>query len=203
MNKLFFIVLILAYLPASLPAQIAEKAEEIAPLLIGESFPDIQVRGTDGAKVNFRQVLAKKPTVLIFYRGGWCPYCSAHLQELGAIESEILELGYQVIAVSPDRIEKLKDIESMEDINYRLYSDPAGELMQATGIAFKAPDRYGDRLLDWSGGENEGFLPVPSVFIVDQEGMIDFEYINPNYKKRMSGELLLAVLKVLQTAADE
>lgn len=203
MKKLLVIVLIATYcLPTGLQAQIAEKAEDIAPLLVGESFPDVPVTGTDGKTVGFQEILQEKPAVLIFYRGGWCPYCNAHLQELGDIEAEIIELGYQVIAVSPDRIEKLKDIEMMDDINYHLYSDASGELMQATGIAFKAPERYGDRLMDWSGGKNDGFLPVPAVFIVDQEGVIEFEYINPNYKKRMSGAMLLAVLKVLKAESE-
>lgn len=204
MHKLsLFLILITSFcLFGNLQAQIAESAEDIAPLLVGETFPDIEVTGTDEKAVSFLEVLEAKPTVLVFYRGGWCPYCNVHLQEMGQIEDDIIELGYQVIAVSPDRIEKLKDIELMDDINYHLYSDASGKLMQATGIAFKAPERYGERLLDWSGGENEGFLPVPSVFIVDQEGVIEFEYINPNYKKRMSGDLLLAVLKVLKAESE-
>lgn len=202
-RSLFFIAAITFSFANSLHAQIAEKAEDVAPLLVGETFPNIEVTGTDEQTIGFLEVLGKKPTVLIFYRGGWCPYCSAHLQDLGEIELDIIELGYQVIAVSPDRIDKLKDIELMDDINYRLYSDASGELMQATGIAFKAPERYGERLLDWSGGKNDGFLPVPSVFIVNQEGLIEFEYINPNYKQRMSGALLLAVLRVLKAESDE
>ncbi|PHN03654.1 peroxiredoxin-like family protein [Flavilitoribacter nigricans] len=202
-RSLFFIAAITFSFANSIHAQIAEKAEDVAPLLVGETFPNIEVIGTDEQTIGFLEVLGKKPTVLIFYRGGWCPYCSAHLQDLGEIELDIIELGYQVIAVSPDRIDKLKDIELMDDINYRLYSDASGELMQATGIAFKAPERYGERLLDWSGGKNDGFLPVPSVFIVNQEGLIEFEYINPNYKQRMSGALLLAVLRVLKAESDE
>lgn len=186
----------------TLSAQVAEKAEDIAPLLIGESFPNVEVTGTDDITVSFHDLLREKPTVLIFYRGGWCPYCNAHLMEIGAVESDMLELGYQVIAVSPDKIEKLKDIEMMDDINYRLFSDAAGTLTKAAGLAFQAPDRYTDRLADWSGGKNNGFLPVPSVFVMNQAGEIEFEYINPNYKKRMSGEMLLAVLKVLKEEAE-
>jgi peroxiredoxin len=50
-----------------------------------------------------------------------------------------------------------------------------------------------------SDGQNKGFLPVPSVFVVDKAGEILFEYINPNYKKRLNGDLLMAVLKTLKT----
>ena len=69
--------------------------------------------------------------------------------------------------------------------------------MQAMGIAFKAEERKQKRLLNYSGGLNDGFLPVPSVFVVDTKGQIRFEYINPNYKTRLSARLLLAVLQNL------
>ena len=41
-------------------------------------------------------------------------------------------------------------------------------------------------------------LPVPTVMIVNQKGVIQFEYINPNYKERLSSEMLLEVLKTLK-----
>ena len=63
------------------------------------------------------------------------------------------------------------------------------------GIAFKAPERYIERLMKNSDGLNEGFLPVPSVFVVDTSGKIEYEYINPNYKTRLGADFLLAVLK--------
>ena len=49
-----------------------------------------------------------------------------------------------------------------------------------------------------SNGRNEGFLPVPAVFVVDTSGTILFEYINPDYSTRISTELLLAVLNELK-----
>ena len=66
--------------------------------------------------------------------------------------------------------------------------------MNAMGIAFKAPERYEDRLFRVSDGKNSGLLPVPSMFVVDTDGTILFEYISPNYKQRISADLILAVL---------
>jgi hypothetical protein len=65
------------------------------------------------------------------------------------------------------------------------------------GIAFEARERNLEKLLRYSDGSNTGFLPVPSVFITDPGGLILFEYINPNYKTRMSARLLIAVLQNL------
>lgn len=182
----------------TLGAQLPEKAEDIAPLLIGEIFPDLEVMGLDGKTLSFYEVLQTKPTVLIFYRGGWCPYCNRHLAEIGQKEKEIIDLGYQIVAISPDKIEKLQEAREKDGINYRLLSDADGRLAKAAGIAFQSPERYGQRLLAWSGGQNTGFLPVPSVFVLGTDGKIRFEYINPDYKERLSGDLLVAILREIE-----
>jgi hypothetical protein len=61
-------------LPSQAHAQdpfIAESPDEIRPLLIGADIPDVTLATVDREPVELRRVLAKKPTILIYYRGGW------------------------------------------------------------------------------------------------------------------------------------
>ena len=178
-------------------ADLPSKAEDISPLLIGESFPDTPIKNLDGDEVAISDFLKEQPAVIVFYRGGWCPYCTKHLSALGQAEQEILDLGVKIIAISPDSGEKLKETLDQNELPYELLSDSNGDLAKAVGIAFQAPERYLPRLSKYSDGGNTGYLPVPSVFILNQQGEILFEYISPNYKQRMSKELLLATLKAL------
>ena len=178
-------------------AQVADRAEEISPLLIGETIPDVLLKAPDGSEHTFHSILSRKPTVILFYRGGWCPYCNSHLSEIKDAEEDIIKLGYQIIAISPDSPENLGVTSEKNDLNYFLYSDADGALSKAMGIAFKAPERNLEKLLRYSDGANTGYLPVPAVFIADPNGLILFEYINPNYKTRMSAPLLIAVLQNL------
>jgi len=196
MKKLFVFSIILLS-ACWVQAQVAEKATDIKPLLIGESVPDVSLVSSDGKRENLPAVVGGKPSVLLFYRGGWCPYCNRHLSDIATVEDQILKLGYQIIAISPDSPEKLISTAKEDKLKYRLYSDGTGALTQAMGIAFKAPDRSLDRLMNYSGGQNTGFLPVPSVFVINGEESIVFEYVNPDYKVRLSGKLLLAVLEHL------
>jgi len=191
---IFFGIVLLS---KSASAQLADNAEDISPMLIGETVPDIILKSKASNNQSLLSILGKKPTVLLFYRGGWCPYCNAHLSDIRDAESEILKLGYQIIAISPDSPENLKTTDKKNELNYQLYSDADGKLTKAMGIAFKVEERRKNRLFDKSGGLNDGFLPVPSVFIIDTKGQILFEYINPHYKTRMSSDLLLAVLQNL------
>ena len=181
----------------SISAQIPERAEDISPLLIGETIPDVVLKAPDAIDHSISDILSEKPAVILFYRGGWCPYCNVHLAEIQGSESEIIKLGYQIVAISPDSPENLQLTDEKNKLQYSLYSDSDGSLMKAMGIAFKAPERSIDKLKKYSNGLNEGFLPVPSVFVVDTSGIIEFEYINPNYRTRLGADFLLAVLKEL------
>lgn len=198
MKKQLILIVALMIIGIQTYAQLPEKATDISPLLIGEIIPDAVLKNPDGIEVTMSNVLSLKPTVIMFYRGGWCPYCNRHLAAIQEAESEIIELGYQILAISPDAPKNLQATHEKNQLNYSLYSDSDGTFSKAIGIAFKAPEKYTNRLSEKSDGLNEGFLPVPSVFVVDTAGKIIFEYINPDYKTRLTSPLLIAVLKNLK-----
>lgn len=198
MKKIILLTLIAAAVSLNVNAQVAEAATDISPLLIGENAPDVEIKDINGKSTALKTILTEKPTVIMFYRGGWCPFCNAHLAELQAAEKEINALGYQMVAISPDSPEKLKESLGKHKLSYKLYSDADLKVAQAFGIAFKAPDQYKPMLLEASGNANEGMLPVPSVFVINTTGVIDFEYINPDVKARLSAAMLLAVLKTIK-----
>jgi alkyl hydroperoxide reductase subunit AhpC len=87
---------------------IADKAENITPILNGASAPNVTVKTADGSPVSLNALIMQKPSVVIFYRGGWCPYCSRQLAELKSIEQELVDEGYQILAISPESPEKLQ-----------------------------------------------------------------------------------------------
>ena len=88
----------------------------------------------------------------------------------------------------------LKETTTEDKLNYQLFSDSDGKFSQALGIAFK---RDKPKLEKYSEGKNPGFLPVPTVYVLNENREIEFMYINPNYSKRLKGDLLLSVLKNL------
>lgn len=197
MKKCIYLALLLFGLSVQSQNNLPKVATDVAPLLIGEKIPSLSLKSVTNTDVVLAEVFAKKKTILVFYRGGWCPYCNAHLAALGEIEKELLGLGYQIVAISPDVPENLKTTEVKKKLNYLLLSDSSGTLSRSVGIAFQAPENYISTISKGSNGENTVFLPVPSVFMVNQDAEIEFEYITPNFKNRISNELLLAAAKSL------
>lgn len=195
--KNVFLYLLLFPILAMAQKKVANSAEEISPLLIGAELPKVTVQKTDSTLVSVRDLTNKKKTVLIVYRGGWCPYCNQHLKNVATIENEILSLGYQILAVSPDSPSSLSKTLDKDQLNYTLLSDSKGELLNALGITFEAPLIYKPIISKGSNKVNKNFLPVPSVYVINEDNKIVFEYIAPDYKHRISEQLLLAVLKSL------
>ena len=186
-------------LTLNLLAQVPEKAEDVSPLLIGETIPNIALKDAEGQTVVLHNVIKQKPTVLMVYRGGWCPYCNRHLSALGELESEIIALGYQIVAISPDHFEMLKPTYESEDVKFILLSDTKAELIKSMGIGFKTPERAKGYIFKKTEKEASEVLPVPTVMILDTKGKILYEYINPDYSIRLSNDLLLANLKALKS----
>jgi peroxiredoxin len=198
MKNIFFALFLIAGAQTHIFSQVPTAAEDISPLLISEKIPDVELFDLEDNPISTSKIWAKKKTVLLFYRGGWCPYCTSHLSAVGEVEDQIEALGYQIIGVSPDAPGNNRKVLEEMDSKYQLYTDKGGELMKTIGIAFQAPDRYADMLSNASDGTNSNLLPVPSIFVVSEEGTIIFEYISPDYKERMEEDLLIAVLKSLK-----
>ncbi len=181
--------------------QPADSPEEIRPLLVGQIIPDLEVKNLENQAVALRKAIAEKPTILIFYRGGWCPYCNRHLGQVAEVEEELLKMGYQIIALSPDRPEKLAKTVDKNSLSYQLLSDSKMTVSTAFGLSFKMPDKAVARYkkigidLEASSGEDHHLLPVPAAFVLGTDGMIHFSYVNPNYKVRINGDVLLAAAK--------
>jgi peroxiredoxin len=196
------LALLITFSGPSLKAQgYAKSADQVTPLLISSKIPDVSLKNLDGETVSLRDQVSEKPAILVFYRGGWCPYCSRHLSELQKIEDELYEIGYQLLAISPDRPEKLKAALEKNKLDYTLLSDSPMTATKAFGVAFKVDpktvERYKSVGIDLEGdsGYDHHLLPAPAVYILNTEGIVKFNYVNPNYKERIDGDVLLAAAK--------
>jgi peroxiredoxin len=183
--------------------RVAPSAEEIDPARTGEMAPAFTVRTVDGEPYEFDPQKLEAPTVIVTFRGGWCPYCNMHLSELRHVVPEIADMGIDVLFLSGDRPEllysslKKETQEDIEGLGYTILSDADIVAAKALGIAFMADPDYiarreasGD--IEGSSMKNFGVLPVPAVYVIDETGRITFSFVEPDYKIRLPAADLLA-----------
>src|SRR5271170_5364316 len=181
------------------------RAETIpSALKVGDSIPDVTLRTVDDKEVSLRKLVADKPAVLVFYRGGWCPYCNRHLQALATIKDDLDKEGVQLIAISMDQPGKLRETLQKDKLDYTLLSDSDAKAVEAFGISYKVADATLERMktynvdLDAATGNSDHILPHPAVFVVNTRGIIRFVHVNPNFKVRLEPAKVLAAAKAAQ-----
>ncbi len=179
--------------------EFAASAEAAQPLPAGRRAPAAAVQTPAGESVDLAALTAGRPTLLVFYRGGWCPYCTKHLAALQEVEAELTRLGYQIIAISPEPAAALAGVAEKHGLAYRLLSDPGAAAAQAFGLAYRVDPAtqkkyagYGISLRSIPGEPEARWLPVPAVFVVGPDGIIRFAFANPDYKTRLATDRLLA-----------
>lgn len=186
---------------ADAQSMVADNAESVNPVLTGTTIPDVAVSTLDGEEKALRDIVSQKPTALVFYRGGWCPFCNRHLAEVQKASAQLREMGYQIIGISPDKAEFLKASSEKHDLSYSLLSDSPMKASKAFGLAYKMDEetirQYKNNGLDMAErtGYDHYMLPVPALYLVNPDGLITFQYVNPNYRTRIKSEVLLSAAK--------
>lgn len=202
MNKIFILLTSLLFINC---ASNSKMASQTSPMMNGQEVNLSKiVQNKDGKSISVKEVLNGKPAVLVFYRGGWCPYCNKQLSRLRKITKDIANLGYKLIAVSPDKVSKFKETIKKQELNYTLVSDSDLNLAKEFGLTFKVDAKtraiykgYGIDLEEASGKRHYS-LPIPAIYVIDSDGLVHFNYVNPNYKVRMNEKILLNALRELK-----
>lgn len=188
---------------------VAETADHVNPLLNGQQIPSaVEVTTIQGKKTSLGQALNNKKTILFFYRGGWCPFCNTQMGQLKKIESKLQGLGFQLIGISTDNAQDLQKSMGKHQMNYQLLADFNSTTSQAFGLAYFASQKTTDRYLAKmklenplqknKAGDERIVLPVPAIYVIDSTGLVQFNYVNPNYKVRLHEELLLKAASLVK-----
>lgn len=169
--------------------------ENMNEVLVGQSAPDFVARDLSGNEVHLSALIAGRKALLLFYRGGWCPFCNEQLAAITRDHQKFEELDTLIIAVSGEEVEKGKALLRKLHLPFVLLSD----------TSFKSIDGYGVRnteVPEALKARGIGQLPKPSAFIIDETGIILYKYVGKNAPDRPKNEDLLRVLGRGQAEGD-
>jgi peroxiredoxin len=176
----------------------AVKAGDKAPLF---NLPD-----ADGVIFSSRSHLARGPLVVTFYRGVWCPYCNLELQALEAARGEIESRGATLVAVAMQNASNSRKSKRENQLGFPILVDFKGAVAVQFGLCFKLSDelvgvykQFGNDLAQING-EPSWTLPMPARYVIDQDGVVAYAEINPDYANRPDPSELLPVLDSLKGA---
>jgi len=156
----------------------------------GDRVPHVQVASANGERVSLGAALNSKSSILVFYRGSWCPYCTKQLGAFNERIKEFSDLGIQIVAISPDSPENIAASIKKISPGFQIYSDSDMEASRAFGLAFTVDEEtrslyegYGIDLKAASGKDHHQ-LPHPALFLVDENGVIRKAHMDEDYRAR-------------------
>ena len=144
----------------------------------GDRLPDFMLASAEGHFVRAQDLLAKGPVVLSFYRGRWCPYCSAELDALNAVATKIRDSGAALVAVTAEAGGEAIRTKFERQFDFEILCDLDNGLALECGLVFKLTPEvqraYLESNLDLPKlyGNTSWFLPIPATYVIDRNGII-------------------------------
>lgn len=170
---------------------------------VGEVMPGFVMPDQDGRLVALEEVLANGPVVLAYHRGHWCPYCQMNMVGLTEIESKIRPA--QILAISAEQQHYTRKLKADARADFPFLTDVDGGYALSINLAIWVDEVMAGLMAGagWNIPRYQGgpawILPVPSVFILDQDGVVRTRHVDPDYRRRMELDAIVAGVRALGT----
>lgn len=158
-------------------------------LIVGTKLPHFTVRDVNDKLISSAQ-LTDKPAILIFYRGNWCPFCTAQIKELMGRYKEIASLGVRVALIAPQPHENTVGVSKSYDAKFDFLTDEGNAAARTLGIEHKNGLPIGMQMMGYDSD-----TVMPTVIITGKDGKIIWTHETDNYRVRPEPDTYLEILR--------
>lgn len=162
---------------------------------VGDAMPPFTMPDHEGRLVSLEDILARGPAILAFHRGHWCPYCRLNMVGLAEIQDKVGKA--QIYAISSELQKFTRTLRSEAGATFPFLTDLDGGYALSIGLAIWVDDFMSSLIASagWNVPEYQGgqawILPIPAVFIVDEDGIVRTRHVDPDYRRRMELDAVL------------
>jgi peroxiredoxin len=182
-------------------AGLQQDGAEARALPVGAAIPDLELPDAAGVA---RSLRALAPAVVVFYRGGWCPYCNLQLRAWQRHLPDLAARGVALVAISPQAPDGTAATAERNGLGFHVLSDSEDRAGRAFGVSVPMPPdlvalhrRFGHDF-DLVNGPAGWRLPMPATFVIRPDRRIAFARIQADYRRRTEPAEAIAALDALQ-----
>jgi peroxiredoxin len=156
-------------------------------------LPDFRAVDENGDPVRSTE-LHGAPSVILFVRGNWCPFCTRQVKNLSEHYKSIVDLGARLILLTPKPLETTRRVAEFFEVEFDFWLDDDLSVTRDLGLLYEGgvPEdhhkEYGPDTV-W-----------PTAVVVDASGIIRYTALSKFIVDRPNPEKLLRELRA--TLAD-
>jgi peroxiredoxin len=165
----------------------------------GDPMPPFMLPDDSGKIVTLNSLIANGPVAVMFFRGHWCPYCRLNVRAVIQAMDQIKAMNAQVVAIMPEVQEYAEKFKTEAGAPFPVLTDLDNGYALSLNLAIWLGTEI--QLLlsyyDMSGfhGNDGWVLPIPATFVVGRDGLVKARFVDPDFRKRMQIDDLLAALR--------
>ncbi len=168
---------------------------------LGTPAPTASVRDLEGKRVPLEEIWRDGPALLVFYRGGWCPYCNWQLHQLSETYDAFVSRGLSIAAISVDRVANAAALAEARSLPFPVFSDAKLAAHRAFRVVHELDSDTVAKLQGYgidvqaASGEAHQSIAVPAVFIIGRLAgappAVHFVHSDNDYATRPDPDQLL------------
>lgn len=171
-------------------------------LQVGQRAPDFSLPSAKGGQLRLAELRARGPVVLLWYRGGWCPYCNLTLQAYGERAADFRALGATVLALSAEKPDRALTTAERLKLPFEVGVDADDAVAKAYGVLFPVQPwlwgLYRAALgVDAYYAHGRAELPLAATYLIDRQGQVAWAFLSADYRERAEPEAVLGALAKL------
>ncbi len=178
---------------------------------VGDKFPMFFLPNQIGDMVRSDSLLSKGPLVVTFYRGGWSPYCNFALRALQHALPELEELGAHLVAITPEHPDDSLSTVGKNGLGFDVLTDDGLRFAEELGIVWKVPEyalqwheqHFGIYFEEHNGKGNRDEMPVPATYVINQDGIVTWRFVEAEYWKRAEPKDVLEAVRLVANESLE
>lgn len=167
---------------------------------LGAIMSDFSLPNAKNEIIHSKEILKSGKMIIAFYRGSWCPYCNLELKALQENLSKINDKKVSLVAISPQSPDNSLTVIEKHNLTFEVLTDKDNTFAKQLGIVFELQDfvlpfynALGINLSSFNKNDGNS-LPIPAVFVVNENGIIIYKFADANYMNRIDIDELLNTL---------
>lgn len=175
--------------------------ESAQGLKVGDKAPLFSLKNHLGETVELQSLLEKGEIIISFYRGEWCPYCNLEIKALQERLSDFQALGANLIAISPEFPDHSLSMVEKNQLKFPVLTDTGNTIAKGYKLTFELSEEMNAIYenmginLEKRNADYKRTLPVPATFVIGQDGIIKYAFVDADYSKRAEPDEIIAALK--------